>query len=142
MKISFESALGPHADALQLRAQRTEVLARNIANADTPGYLARDINFSEVLSSQLDSSANGQGSDRTLKTTHAGHLESLKSHRSDPLSADALMYRMPLMPSFDGNTVDVQTEQAQFAQNNLQFQASLRFLDGKFKGMLSAIKGE
>lgn len=139
MKISFESALGPHADALQLRAQRTEVLARNIANADTPGYFARDIDFSEVLSSQLNPSANGQGGDRTLKTTHAGHLE---PNRSDPLAADVLKYRMPLMPSFDGNTVDVQTEQAQFAKNNLQFQASLSFLDSKFRGMLSAIKGE
>jgi len=139
MKISFESALGPHANALQLRAERTGILASNIANADTPGYLARDINFSEVLSRQLDTSTSGQGGVETLKTTHRGHQA---PGASSPRSEDILQYRMPLMPSFDGNTVDVQTEQAEFAQNNLQFQASLRFLDGKFRGMISALKGE
>ena len=135
VKIGFDNALGPHAQALQLRAQRTEVLAQNIANADTPGYLARDMDFSRVLARQLE---NTTGGGTGVRTTHARHI----SEGPVGSSAETLKYRMPLMPSFDGNTVDVQTEQAQFAENNLQFQASLRFLDGKFKGLMSAIKGE
>lgn len=136
VKIGFENALGPHAHALQLRAQRTEILAQNIANADTPGYLARDMDFSKVLARQLD---GAQGGSSGLKATHNKHINqtSISAGMSEPLK-----YRMPIMPSFDGNTVDVQTEQAQFAENNLQFQASLRFLDGKFKGLMTAIKGE
>lgn len=136
MKIGFDNALGPHAQALQLRAQRTEVLAQNIANADTPGYLARDMDFSKVLARQLENTSGAGGG---VRTTHARHISEGHSGSS---TAESLKYRMPLMPSFDGNTVDVQTEQAQFAENNLQFQASLRFLDGKFKGLMSAIKGE
>jgi len=137
--ISFENALGPHAHALQLRAERTEVLARNIANADTPGFLARDVDFRAELSRQLESSPASGSADRGLATSNTAHL-SLKSAETPVMNA--LKYRVPLMPSFDGNTVDVQTEQAEFAENNLQFQASLRFLDGKFKGLLRAIKGE
>lgn len=139
MKIGFENALGPHAHALQLRAERTEVLARNIANADTPGFLARDVDFRAELSRQLESSPAAATPDRGLSISNAAHIS---EQASETPVMSALKYRVPLMPSFDGNTVDVQTEQAEFAENNLQFQASLRFLDGKFKGLLTAIKGE
>lgn len=134
MKIGFDAALGPHAEALQLRGQRTEVLARNIAHADTPGYLARDIDFRAELSKRLSEASEGSG----LRTTHGRHLS------SQGLAPDTvtLKYRSPLMASFDGNTVNTQTEQAAFAENNMQFQAALQFVNSKFKGLLGAIKGE
>lgn len=133
MKIGFDAALGIHPDALALRARRTEVLANNMANADTPNFKARDIDFKSVLASQTQQ-AEGAG---PLRTTHASHLATA------PMTADAtLKYRNPTLPSLDGNTVDGHVEQAEFANNQLNFIASLRFLDGKFKGMLSAIKGE
>jgi flagellar basal-body rod protein FlgB len=137
LSIGFDQALGPHAQALALRAQRTEVLARNIANADTPGFLARDMDFQAELARQLGA-ADSRARAPEAAATHEAHL----GFRRSAVMADALKYRQPLMPSFDGNTVDAQTEQAAFAQNNLQFQASLRFLDGKFKSLMTAIKGE
>lgn len=134
MKIGFDAALGPHVDALALRARRTEVLARNIAHADTPGYLARDIDFRAELSKRLGEAGAGE----TLRTTHGRHLPA----RGVAADTVTLKYRSPLMASFDGNTVDTQTEQAAFAENNMQFQAALQFLNSKFKGLMSAIKGE
>lgn len=140
MKIGFDNALGPHAHALQLRADRTTVLARNIANADTPGYLAKDMDFKSELARRLGETNNTTQASLSLRTTQPDHLS--PAREAQTLNPDVLKYRTPLMPSFDGNTVDVQTEQAEFAQNNLQFQASLRFLDSKFKSMISALKGE
>lgn len=139
MTIGFDNALGPHAHALQLRADRTTVLARNIANADTPGYLAKDLDFSAELARRMGEAEARSSKGVALQTTRGRHMN---NSLDQSLNADVLKYRTPLMPSFDGNTVDVQTEQAEFAQNNLQFQASLRFLDGKFKSMISALKGE
>lgn len=136
MKIGFDAALGPHADALRLRGQRTEVLARNIAHADTPGYQARDIDFGTELAKRLGAAVDGPSG--TLRTTHRGHVPA-PGLASDTVT---LKYRSPLMPSFDGNTVDTQTEQAAFAENNLQFQAALEFLNSRFKGLMGAIKGE
>jgi flagellar basal-body rod protein FlgB len=133
MKIGFDSALGVHPAALALRARRTEVLANNVANADTPNFKARDIDFKAVLASQ------SQGAEHTgrLRTTHTRHID------VTPLDAqEDLKYRNPMLPSLDGNTVDGHVEQAAFADNTVQFMASLRFLDSKFKGLMSAIKGE
>lgn len=132
MKIGFDAALGPHAEALELRGRRTEVLARNIAHADTPGYLARDIDFRAELAKRLGDAGE------TLRTSHGRHLP-VRSIATDTVT---LKYRSPLMASFDGNTVDTQTEQAAFAENNMQFQAALQFLNSKFKGLMGAIKGE
>jgi len=136
LKIGFDAALGPHAQALALRGQRTEVLARNIAHADTPGYLARDIDFGAELARRLGH-AEGPGRG-TLRTTHGRHLP-VGGPAADTVT---LKYRGPLMASFDGNTVDTQTEQAAFAENNMQFQAALQFLNSRFKGLMGAIKGE
>lgn len=133
MKIGFDAALGIHPDALNLRARRTEVLANNMANADTPNFKARDIDFRSVLAAQSEASQPGE----RLRTTHASHMQSARG------GADAeLRYRIPTLPSLDGNTVDGHVEQAEFADNTVHFLASLRFLDGKFKGLMTAIKGE
>ena len=139
MKIGFDNALGVHENALSLRSARTDLLAQNIANADTPGYHARDIDFKAELERAMNGrdAQSGMSSTVALRTTHI-------QHRGTTDSAGVInrQYRIPLMPSFDGNTVDAQTEQAAFAENNVQFLASLRFLDGRFKSLLGAIKGE
>lgn len=128
MSISFDKALGVHAQALQLRAQRAEVIAANLANADTPHYLAKDMDFKAVLAG-----TQGQGG---LEATHTGHLRSQGGNPAE------LSYRIPTQPAIDGNTVDPQQEQAAFADNALRYQASLRLLSGRIQGLLSAIRGE
>jgi len=131
MPISFDSALGIHQQALAIRSQRAEILASNIANADTPGYKARDIDFKATLANI----GNDAGS--SLTRTNAKHIQI-----STSASSPEILYRTPNQSSLDGNTVDGQLEKSAFAENALRYQASLTFLGGKFKGMLAAIKGE
>lgn len=132
MSINFDTALGIHADALRVRSQRTELLASNMANADTPNYKARDIDFQ----SAMKMAASGQSAG--IETTHSNHIKVSSSQFASP----AVQYRTTVQDSLDGNTVDEQIEQAQFMQNSVQYQASLNFLGAKFKGLLSAIRGE
>ncbi|HLV17597.1 MAG TPA: flagellar basal body rod protein FlgB [Pseudomonas sp.] len=132
MAISFDKALGIHEKALSFRAQRAEVLANNIANADTPHYKARDLEFSSVLASQTNKSSFG------LNRTSTRHIEG----ETVTFSEAVLQYRTPHHPSIDGNTVDAQVEQAAYTKNAVDFQASFTFLNNKFKGLMSAIKGE
>lgn len=131
--------LGIHPQALLLRAQRAELISNNIANADTPGYKARDIDFQSVLESQTARQTNAPRSLSTagLRQTHPDHLSA-----SVTTTNNETLYRTPTMPSLDGNSVDVQMEQTAFAENTIQYLASLRFVNGKIKGMMSAIKGE
>lgn len=131
MAINFSNALGIHADALQLRDQRTQMLASNIANANTPGYKARDIDFREVLREA------GERRSVSLQTSNVRHI----ALPSTGLAAEA-KYRVPLQPSVDGNTVDEQTENAAFARNALEHQASFQFLNGRFNGLMRALRGE
>jgi len=129
--INFSNALGIHDNALQLRARRAEVLANNLANADTPGFKARDFDFQAILAGE------------TEKNTALGMSATHSAHLSGSIDADdSLKYRNPLQPSIDGNTVDAQTEQALFARNSLDYNATFEFLSGKFKGMRNAIRGE
>ena len=130
MKISFANALGLHPQALQLRARRMEVLASNLANADTPNYKARDFDVERLL--------RGDAKPKIpLKTTQSGHIPL----QNDSL-AGRLLYRVPQQAALDGNTVEEHIEQAKFAENALRYQASLRFVNGKFSGLLTALKGE
>ncbi|MFW6093487.1 MAG: flagellar basal body rod protein FlgB [Pseudomonadota bacterium] len=134
MTIGFDAALGVHPSALTLRAHRTEVLANNVANADTPNYKARDFDFKAALAAETGTTPQ-QG---TMRTTHSAHIGA----GGEGAGAPDLEYRIPTLPSLDGNTVDAHVEQSEFADNTLNFMASMRFLDGKFKGLLTAIKGE
>ena len=138
MPIGLDKYLGVHAQALNLRSQRTELLAANLANADTPGYRARDIDFKSAMAQ-----ASGQTSGATpavrLQTTNTGHIGP-KTVNGAP--APELKYRTPLAPSLDGNTVDAQLEQAAFAENTVRYQATLSFLSAKFRGLLTAITGQ
>ncbi len=132
MAINFDSALGLHEDALLLRARRAEVLANNIANADTPNFQARDIDFNAILRGESERMSMAQ------VTTQSGHMSDFIA----PDFAAELMYRTPMQPSVDGNTVEVQQEMARYTDNAIRFQSSFTLLNSKFKGLMGAIKGE
>lgn len=133
MSINFTRALGIHEQALQVRAQRAEVLANNMANADTPGYKARDMDFKGILRGEVQSTA----SHAMMRTTNGQHIQ------GQQLQMDTdLLYRTPQQPSIDGNTVEDQVEHAAYMENNLAFQASFTFLNSKFRGMMTALRGE
>ena len=134
MPSSIDNYLGVHAAALKLRSQRTEVLAANLANADTPSYRARDIDFKNALAA-----ASGQGGGVSLATTKAGHIGAATANGS---AAPELKYRVPLAPALDGNTVDGQLEQAAFAENTVRYQATLSFVSSKFRALMTAITGQ
>ncbi len=135
MAISFDNALGIHQHALQARVQRAEVLANNMANADTPGYKARDIDF-QAMMKQAQSNTSGFG----MATTHSGHIAS--GIGAPGVAGDSdLLYRTPHQPSIDGNTVDAQQEQSRFMRNAMDYQASFQFLSSKFSGITKALTG-
>lgn len=131
MAISLDNALGIHDEALLFRACRAEVLSNNIANADTPNFKARDITFADALE---------QASKPKLRqtVTSSGHRAGLLKPNLD---AD-MLFRMPLQPSVDNNTVDLQQEMARYTRNALDYQTSFQFLNKKITGIKSAIKGE
>lgn len=135
MSISFDKALGIHEDALHFRAQRAEVLANNIANADTPHYKARDLDFAAVLAEQSEKQNSKHFG---LNRTDSQHIAADGIQLADP----ALRYRTPFHPSIDQNSVDMQQEQANYTENAVQFQASFTLLNSKFKGLISALRGE
>ncbi len=133
MPIGLDSYLGVHADALKVQTRRLDVLANNLANVDTPGYKARDIDFRTALA-QAGSPQGGV----TMTTTDA------KDIAVGPTSEGgaALKYRVPLAPSLDGNTVDSQQEQAAFAENTVHYQATLTFLTMRLHNLMTAITGQ
>lgn len=135
MSINFSKALGIHEQALSFRAQRAEVLANNIANADTPHYKARDLDFASVLASQAERQANGSTS---LLRTDWQHFDAEGMELADP----ALRFRNPHHASIDQNTVDLQVEQGHYAENAVQFQTSFTLLNQKLKGLAMALRGE
>jgi flagellar basal-body rod protein FlgB len=147
--MDLDSYLGVHATALRLREQRTELLATNLANADTPGYKSRDIDFRGAMAAAGGSAggsagAPGAGQAAVLTATRPGHFgTSSVDSAKGALSTEAfLRYRTPLAPSLDGNTVDAQLEQAAFADNAVHYQATLSFLSSKFRSLMTAITGQ
>jgi len=134
MAISFNKAFGVHEYALTLRAERSSVLANNIANADTPGYKARDIDFQSMLKAMTEQG----GGNLTMQPTQKAHQNGLLQ----PDAINGLQYRNPTQPSIDGNTVDVQLERTEFARNSLEFKTAYTFLNGKIRGLMTAIRGE
>jgi len=127
-----DSLFGVHAAALSLGRQRMDVLASNLANADTPRYLAKDIDFDRALAAQT-----AVADAERLQTSNPLHLASAGEG-----GAPEQVWRTPLQPSADGNTVDAQVEQAQFADAAVRYQASLNFLDGRVRALLTAITGQ
>ncbi len=124
----IDKALGVHTQALDLRSKRMEILARNIANADTPHYKAQDLDFKTVLrSSQTES----------MQATQAGHFE-----QAAPEISGGLMYRVPFNVAFDGNSVELNIEQAQYGKSAADYQATLNFLEQRISGIRKALRGE
>jgi len=131
MAINFDNALGIHQYSVGVRERRAEVLASNIANADTPGFKAKDLSFKDALASAT------QGTSFNLSKTSERHISGGRGIASD------VQFRVPNQPDTgDGNTVDVQTERASFMQNSMEYQASLSFLSSKIQTMRKAIKGQ
>lgn len=130
MSLTPDNLFGIHTQALDLWQRRTEVLANNLANADTPGYLARDIDFRKVLAA-----ASGGTDSLPLQAGTPGQIGTTGQ------TANALAYRVPTQPSMDGNTVDEQVEQAAFAANGVHYQASLSFITAQIRMLRTAITG-
>jgi flagellar basal-body rod protein FlgB len=128
------ASLDFQATALSLHAERAKVLASNIANADTPNYQAKDFDFNQALAM---ATARGERAASPART-HPAHLPG----PAGTTPAPALQYRQPLQAALDGNSVDLDTERAAFAENSLRYEATLRFLNGQIKTMLTAINGQ
>lgn len=128
----IDDAFSFQQQALGLRAYRQQILAGNIANADTPYYKARDFDFSKVLKEKV---AGRLGENLSLTTTSPRHLSG--SAVNGPVR---LMYRIPVQDSVDGNTVDMDVERAQFSENAIQYEAGLTFITGQIKTLISAIQ--
>ncbi len=140
MSNSIDRLFDLHQTALGARAYRSQVLASNIANADTPGYQAREVDFKSTLAQALGSSqtaepAAGSAMVRT-STRHMGAGGTQGAAAAQP----PLIYRTVSQASIDNNTVDVNVERAQFADNALRYEASLTFINGKIKGLLAALQ--
>jgi flagellar basal-body rod protein FlgB len=136
MPLNLDTYLGVQQDALKVQSKRMEVLARNLANVDTPNYKAQDIDFKTALAQ-----AGSPGSSLALTTTSANQIGN-NATTGDVDNSAALKYRVPLAPSLDGNTVDEQMEQAAFADNTVRYQATLTFLSGSLKDLVTAITGQ
>lgn len=130
----LDEAMRFHQTALSLRSARQELLASNIANADTPNYKARDIDFASALKNAL----GGSVAQLPVAKTSAQHLE---GNAGGAILGAPVMYRRPVQPSADGNTVDMDTERAQFAENALRYEASVKFVSDEFKDVMSAMQG-
>ena len=130
MPINFDKHFGIHDKALLLFERRTQLLAENITNADTPDYKARDIDFNRVL--------QGAKTDQLrMQTTKEGHIRV----PTDAVS-EHIEYRIPQQNSADNNTVDTQMEKAAFAENTIRYQTTLNILSRKISGLANAFKGE
>ncbi len=121
--------------SLVLRAQRQQLIASNIANADTPGFVARDFDFSSAL-------RNAQGGVRSGAVVTATHQRHMRLAGAEAGSPDPMAYAVQTQPSLDGNSVDMDRERANFTDNAIRYESTLRFVNGHVKTMLSAITGQ
>jgi flagellar basal-body rod protein FlgB len=118
-----------HSAALSLRNKKNEIIASNIANAATPNYKARDLDFNSEMSRHLKSG--------NLTTTNDKHFSLMR-----PVSQKGVSFREPLQQSLDGNTVELAVEQMEFSENSIKYSTTLSFLNSKISGLMSAIRGE
>ena len=121
--------LGIHSAALGLRNKKNEIIASNIANAATPNYKARDLDFNSEMSRHLKTG--------NLTTTNEKHFSLMR-----PVSHKGVSFREPLQQSLDGNTVELAVEQMEFSENSIRYSTTLSFLNSKISGLMSAIRGE
>ncbi len=130
---TLDNYFGVHEQAMRVRASRAQLLAENIANADTPHFKARDIDFQAALAS-----AGHELNPAQMRVTDSAHIS---APDNQPFSAE-IMFRTPQAASLDGNSVDSEFEKSEFLRNAVEYQVSLKFLDGKIRTLMSAIKGD
>lgn len=130
MSLNIDKHLSIHTKAMILRSQRAMVLAQNLANADTPGYKARDLSFKGIL----------DNADNTLPMTgnNSRHINIINHTDRSP----TLLYRIPTQTSHDGNTVQTDIEKGAFTENAIRYQASVQFVKSRVGGVIKAIRGE
>jgi flagellar basal-body rod protein FlgB len=143
----LDQTLGAQSAALSLRVRRQQVLASNIANADTPGYKAIDFDFGSTLRAATAASS-GRATEVAARNqaavpmqTTAGHLAGQRSAYAGTSTEFRTLYRTPAQPAADGNSVDMDLERARFAENSIRYEAALKFLNGQIKTLMSAITG-
>ena len=146
MFANMTNALDFHAKALVLRAERQKVIASNIANADTPGYTGRDINFKEAMSAAVGETSLTL---RPVQSTSGSSGNGVTNNRHIAIQASTtsmdtarLDYTVQSQPAMDGNSVDMDRERANFVDNSVRYEATLRFINGQSKTILSAIQGQ
>jgi flagellar basal-body rod protein FlgB len=137
-RLTDMNALDFQAQALILRSDRQRLIASNIANADTPGYVARDMDFAKTL----QAATAGLPGAQTVATTHPGHIGSASPGLNGGLAGSDLLYATPGQTNLDRNTVDMDRERASFADNSVKYEATLRFISQSVKTQLSAINGQ
>ena len=139
---ALDASFNFHESSLRLRAQRQELLAGNIANADTPNYKARDLDFSAALKSAVSNNSQSVTLGNTMKPVATSAMHIGANNAATPADATDIQYRGILQGSVDGNTVDMDVERNQFADNAIRYEASVMMISGKIKQMLSAIQGQ
>ena len=144
MFANLTNGLDFHSKALVLRAERQRAIASNIANADTPGYVARDLDFSSAMANATTSSSIAPGINKSPASgvTHKDHIPLPDGTRQGGGSLSKLGYAAQTQPSMDGNSVDLDRERANFVDNSVRYEATLRFINGQSKTILSAIQGQ
>lgn len=135
MVLDLNQIFAPHLRSLQIGNQRMQLLAANIANADTPGFLARDVDFRAAM--QQVQGAPGMGEDLAVASTHASHVGDVGSSAG----VAQVLYRTSVQPSLDGNTVDTERESAAVAETAVRYEAGLMFFNSKIRGLRTAITG-
>ena len=147
MMNKLDAALNFHQTALRVRNQRQELLASNIANADTPQYKARDLDFKSAMQAAMNPGTSNIGSTGAAPTSNGGMQQTNPSHLSGQgssgyLSAGDPLFRSVVQGSVDGNTVDMDVERNAYVDNGIRYEASLTMITGQIKKMLSAINGQ
>lgn len=137
MAFSLGTSFQLHEQALYIQARRAQLLAANLANADTPNYKALDINFNQALQKAAGTSQSVTRSVDNLRRTHQKHISS----KSLPAGMEPL-FRVPRQASLDGNTVEAEAEMSAFNDNSIRYVASLRFINSKINGLMTALRGE
>ncbi|VVE35146.1 flagellar basal-body rod protein FlgB [Pandoraea cepalis] len=141
----LDAALRFSQQALAMRAYRQEVISSNIANADTPGYKARDVDFNNALSQAVERGAQQQlatESSVSLSRTSSRHIAGRGVSMAPPMGSPELLYRVPYQQSIDGNTVELDAERVNFADNAVHYQTGLTVLSSQIKTMLAAITSQ
>ena len=131
MAISFEKAFGLHPEGMLLREKRSAILADNIANADTPGYKAKDLDFATALTNAKSRQST------SISRTHEKHFQI-----STDMQQEVKFRNVEQTDTGDGNSVDIHRERNAFSQNSMEYQASLNFLNSKISGLKKAVGGQ